>query len=101
MHAPGTTPEARRAALGVAAEVLRRAGVSAAAAKAASDKREAWGDVGMSPESQPDEHELHAAAAWEDASQAALTHCYRGRNVPLEAELTFSDDRPAAPAPHA
>lgn len=99
--APGTSEEARLRALGIAAQVLRHAGVTADAAKLAVEKRDAWGDSGMSPLLQPDERDLRAAEAWEDASQAALMSCYRGRTIPLEAELYCQGATPAVDRPSA
>lgn len=87
LHAPGIPDEARLHAQGVALEVLRRAGVTVEAARQAVAKRDAWGDSEMAPMLEPNQDELHAAAAWDDATQAALMACYRGRNIPLDAEL--------------
>lgn len=56
--------------------------------------RNAWGESGLAPLSQPSDTELAAADAWDGALESAINACYRGGKAPLNATLlVVPDDR--------
>jgi hypothetical protein len=89
--APGASPADRDRGLAAATLFLERAGITAEEAAAGAEVRTAWGDSGLVPLLEPTPEELVAAEALDGALESALAACYRGRNVPLDAQLRLGD----------
>lgn len=96
--APDATNEERARGLAAAISFFQRAGISIEEAKRGADARTAWGDSGLAPLHLPTHEQIAAAEAWDNALESALMACYRGRNVPLGADLQVEPEAPDAAA---
>lgn len=90
--APHATDDERARGLVAAENFLRRAGISVQEARQGLEAREAWDASGLAPLLEPDPVEVAAAEAWDNASEAAMMACYRGRTVPWGAALRVDCD---------
>ena len=93
--APDATDEERARGLAAAVSFFRRAGISIEEAKRGADARTTWGDSGLAPLYEQSHEEIAAAEAWDNALESALMACYRGRKVPLGADLVVAPDQDA------
>lgn len=90
--APGASLSDRERGLAAALLCLNQAGIRPEDAIAGVRARDAWGDSGLAPLHEPSSTDLAGAQAFDDALEAALMACYRGRAAPLDAALELEDD---------
>lgn len=90
--APRASENDQARGLEAANRFLRRAQVTPDTAKAGADVRNAWGESGLAPLSQPSDEQMAAADAWDGALESAINACYRGRKAPLNAALLLVPD---------